>query len=71
LISGWGDDSGQAEKHLYGTPGKNGRGMGGWAANHTRQPIKKPVKWAILAEKNRIQTLGLYPVGYPVTLLVL
>jgi len=71
LISGWDDDSGQVEKHLYGAPVMIGRGMGGWASNHTRQPIKNPVKWGILAEKNRIQTLGLYPVGYPVTLLVL
>jgi hypothetical protein len=59
LISGWDDDSGQTEKRLYRAPGKNGRGMGGRASNHTRQPIKKPVKWGIWAEKSRIQTFQL------------
>jgi hypothetical protein len=59
LIGGWGEDSGQGQKTLYGSPGAFKPALGKWASNHTRQPTKNPVKWGILAEKSRIQTFQL------------
>jgi len=59
LIGRWGEDSGQGEKPLYGSPGAFKPALGKWASNHTRQPTKNPVKWAKKAEKSRLQTFGL------------
>jgi len=71
LISGWDDDSGQAEKCLYGAPGKNGRGMGISVGIQPSRLAEKALKWGIWAEKSRIQTFQLESCSWAATMAVL